>query len=239
MKLKDHYRAYRYRFLLDTDEIRFLRKVVPKDSLAIDIGAHKGGYTYWIKRCVGKNGQVVAFEPQPALFEQLKKTYSNSEVVQCHQMALSSKAGELELFVPGKKSSSPGATLEERNEEGLKVKTQVTTLDDFFGQEKRALSLIKIDVEGHEWKVLLGGEELIMIKRPALIIEAEERHVDYPLGRFFNYIEERLGYKGHFIYKSRKTPVSDFKKDVHQKQEGERFWALKDYVNNFLFIPHQ
>jgi len=31
-------------------------------------------------------------------------------------------------------------------------------------------------------------------------------------------------------------PIKEFNSEIHQKQEGKRYWANKNYVNNFMFI---
>ena len=68
MQLKEYfklmYRAWKYRLRSDKNEIRFLLETIKKGSVTFDVGAHKGGYTYWMKKAVGKNGKVIAFEPQ-------------------------------------------------------------------------------------------------------------------------------------------------------------------------------
>ena len=40
---------------------------------AIDIGAHKGAYTYWMSKYVGNEGRVFSFEPQREIYEILKR----------------------------------------------------------------------------------------------------------------------------------------------------------------------
>ena len=61
------YRAWRYRLVIDADEIRYLRRTVLPADQVIDAGAHKGGYSYWLSKFVGRSGHVTAFEPQPEL----------------------------------------------------------------------------------------------------------------------------------------------------------------------------
>ena len=41
-------------------------------NIAVDIGAHKGAYTYWMSKYVGEKGKVFSFEPQPQLNKQLR-----------------------------------------------------------------------------------------------------------------------------------------------------------------------
>jgi FkbM family methyltransferase len=61
---------------VDPAEIRFVRKSLQAGQVAVDIGCHKGGYTYWMRRAVGPSGAVYAFEPQPKQVAYLRNTFS-------------------------------------------------------------------------------------------------------------------------------------------------------------------
>src|SRR5262245_33698247 len=61
------YRAWRYRLLVERPGVHFVREHLKPGQLALDIGAHKGAYLYWMQRAVGCAGRVVAYEPQPEL----------------------------------------------------------------------------------------------------------------------------------------------------------------------------
>jgi hypothetical protein len=59
-KFKLYHRAFQYWFRDDPAEIRYLQSRLKKGDVAIDIGAHKGGYTFWMRRLVGSSGRVIA-----------------------------------------------------------------------------------------------------------------------------------------------------------------------------------
>ena len=80
LRLRLLYRAYRYRWKNDPAEIAFVRAHVRPGSIALDVGAHKGGYTYWLAHGVGPNGHVYAFEPQPRLAAALRASLDPSRV---------------------------------------------------------------------------------------------------------------------------------------------------------------
>ena len=101
-KTKYLYRAYKYRYRDDVDELKYLVNNISKGYFALDVGAHKGGYLHWIRKGVGTKGKVVAFEPQPSLFEYLsdmKQAY-RYENLTLHHAGLSSEEGELDLYIP-------------------------------------------------------------------------------------------------------------------------------------------
>ena len=112
-KIKFIYRARRYRHLLDRPEIAFTLSNLRDNYCALDIGAHKGAYTYWMHKAVGPNGRVFAFEPQIELADYLKRMIiiMGMENVIVEHLAISSNVGHSILTIPGD-SPSPGATLE-------------------------------------------------------------------------------------------------------------------------------
>src|SRR5947209_20546565 len=111
------YRAYRYRFRVDPAEIRFVRRSLRPGQVAVDIGCHKGAYTYWMRRSVGPSGVVYAFEPQPKQAAYLREAFSsmNYDNVVLVPMAVSDKCGQMPLYVPA--NSTHAASLEARSEE--------------------------------------------------------------------------------------------------------------------------
>jgi hypothetical protein len=50
--------------------------------------------------------------------------------------------------------------------------------------------------------------------------------------------------RGWFILRGALRPVAEFRIELHQKQQGERFWDAPDYCNNFIMktalaaVPH-
>ena len=113
MKARFLYRAWKARFRGERGEIRaLLERLAPGDA-AVDVGANKGAYLYWMRRAVGPGGSVIAFEPQPGLARYLedvraRMAWQNVSIRDC---ALSDSSGRRVLHVPGWENS-PGASLE-------------------------------------------------------------------------------------------------------------------------------
>jgi len=204
--------------------------------VAVDVGAYKGGYTYWMRRAVGPDGRVIAFEPQRAAAEYLREcvrafAWLNVTV---REEALSSSPGERELRVPGS-GPSPGASLLGAS---LPVgsgsyEVRLETLDRCLAalQPRPSVSFVKCDVEGHEVDVFRGAEETLLRDRPLLLFECEARHDPArPVTDVFAYLE-RLGYRGFFFWRGELHDVAEFRVAVHQV--GGR----RPYANNFAFVP--
>ena len=233
--LKWIYRAFRYRWRLERQEIRLLLQNLNPGDVGIDVGAHKGAYTYWMSRAVGEQGRVFAFEPQPGLATALqrlaaRRRFSNVVV---ENLGLSSKPGTLTLNVPGD-ASSPGASFENRVDgpPGQSYPVAVTTLDDYFtARPDCSVQLLKCDAEGHELEVFRGGAELLSAHRPCLLFECERRHrKSGRVEEVFEYLEA-LGYRGFFIQRNGPQDIDLFDPQRHQAQSG-----TPGYVNNFLFL---
>ncbi|HEY3393902.1 MAG TPA: FkbM family methyltransferase [Lacipirellulaceae bacterium] len=257
-KLRYLYRAYRYRYRVDPAELRFVRDSLRRGQVAVDVGCHKGAYTYWMRRRVGSSGAVFAFEPQPRQVAYLHDlfhvmTYDNVVLV---PKALSDRIGQLPLHVPSGNGKTHGATLEQRAwsvEGGVKRMlsdsllsapcsppvVDVTTLDAFFAEQPRGPDFLKIDVEGHESAVLSGGRQTLERYRPRLLIECEARHrPDGDVRAVFNFLES-LGYQGTFFHDGRRRAIVDFDPAVHQRIDPQSQHLPRGYVNNFAFEVSQ
>jgi len=70
-----------------TEEEKFLANIDLKGQTVFDVGAFTGLFTMFFARAVGKNGKVVAFEPNPSLCNKIKENsllnnFGNVEVKQ-------------------------------------------------------------------------------------------------------------------------------------------------------------
>lgn len=229
-------RALRARWRDQRAEIRETLRLLRPGDTAVDIGAHKGAYLYWMRRAVGPGGRVFAFEPQPSLHAYLDDLVSalGWANVALSPLALSDRKGEATIHVPAAAGeSSPGASLEKQSGYGIAVRTD--TLDSVL-DGKGMPRFIKCDVEGHELAVFRGAARTLERHGPALLFECEARHLSaHTMQDVFRFLLD-LGYSGEFFAGGRLRPLAEFDPSVHQRREGERYWDRKDYSNNFLFV---
>ncbi len=227
------FRAWRYRLKLDAAEIRYLLRNVGPGTTAVDIGAHKGAYTYWLRRAVGRRGHVYAFEPQAELARALARAVAASgpRNVTVENLAVSDRPGEVTMTLPAGRSAC-GATLEPREHVRASFTVRTVTLDEYFERTSGPLGFVKCDVEGHELSVFRGAERILAAHRPILMFECEKRH--RPTGSVedvFRHLEAR-GFAGWFFRDGVLTPVAEFDPETHQRSPDR-----KPYVNNFVFTP--
>jgi len=218
-------------------ELHLLPFVVNQERAAIDVGAHVGIYTYFLKRYVPR---CFAFEPNPLLFRDLTELqFDGVEVYHC---AVSDRFGSVRLLVPidehGDEQDGLG-TLNDTNcfgERRMSVyDVTARTLDDFG---LPSIGFIKIDVEGHELEVLNGATHIIERDWPNFLIEAEERHRHGTVTSCARFLHG-FGYRGYFLYEGRLTSISNFNPIIHQNENAVGFGEKipgKVYINNFFFF---
>lgn len=187
-------------------------------ATAVDIGAHRGIYSYWMHRAVGPRGRVVAFEPQPEMQAELdraKRSFdlSNLEIV---PRGLSSAAGSNRLIRDPAhtggahlqrtgSTQSAGAALRPAEEA---IEISVTTLDEHFADYGGPpVAFIKCDVEGHEVAVFQGARRLLEQSRPTLLVEVHDRHVRE--GSLFRLLDG-WGYEATFPLRGELVPMSEY-----------------------------
>src|SRR5947209_17303019 len=82
-------------------EVHELPNLVKPDSVAIDVGAHIGDYTYSLCKCVGPAGRVIAIEPIPDLAKMLARaTRTLGLPVTVLSCAVSDAPGHADLLIP-------------------------------------------------------------------------------------------------------------------------------------------
>jgi FkbM family methyltransferase len=228
------YRAWNYRFRVEPSEIAFLLACVQRGQAVVDVGAHKGAFTYWLHKAVGTSGSVHSFEPQPELSTYLShaKHIVGLDNVTVVPAGVSHRSGAMELSRRSDQPS-PGATLVPNHEShAATMQVLVHSLDDYFRDHpSRPISFIKCDVEGHEYEVFQGAQQLLVKDRPVLMFECEQRHLrDRQTHQVFTYLQD-IGYEGKCFFRGQTHPLERSQKDQHQDPLAD------DYINNFCFTP--
>ena len=168
-------------FVTDEPEYKLLHELIAPGDWVIDVGANVGHYTKRLSELVGKNGRVIAFEPVPATFSILSANtqhfaYPNTSLIEA---AVSDKLDTVGMSMPSFETGLVNyyeAKLTPTKECAFSVLT--ISLDSLCINQP--ISLVKIDVEGHERQVIKGMQELINADHPTLIVETgNEELIDY------------------------------------------------------------
>lgn len=132
---------------------------LPAGGVFWDLGAHAGYHTLKAAGVVGRQGQVIAVEPDPTICaicrEQLALNgVSNTVVIQA---AVSDTGGEVTLLRDSEDSRT--SSIDAVAGEGDPLVVPATTLDE-LAERHPAPDFVKMDVEGAEVLALPGGEKL-------------------------------------------------------------------------------
>lgn len=192
----------------EPETIRFMVKSMGSGSV-VQSGAYFGDFLPALgKAC---KGNVYSFEPNTNNWVHASKTIEINKLdnVTVDNVALSDKDGEVTIRIAKNKISIGGGShVIDGDKEGYdyqKIKT--VKLDDVI---KDNISIIQLDVEGHEEQALRGGLKTIEKCKPILIVENK------PTDEFFIKYLQPLGYR----YNNRKLHMNFI---IHTSEHNLRF----------------
>jgi FkbM family methyltransferase len=187
-----------YKALFEAGDIRLLASLIPRGGTVIDVGANIGFFTRHFANWVGETGRVLAIEPDELNLRRLNHMvlrHRLGKVVETIQAVAAESAGTLKLKL---NPLNPGD--HRIAEEGVSVRA--VCLDGLLAERHwPAVSLVKIDVQGAEERVLLGARQLLENFHPALFIEIDDpilRSMGSSAERIFQHLSG-FGYRIHRI----------------------------------------
>ena len=167
---------------LGTWELYFaqtLKFYVKRGFVCYDIGGYKGYYAGVMALSGAKD--VFIFEPMPSNADSIKQLIAlNPKLpIDLHQIAISDISGEAEFkFMIEDTMGKLTKSSFEKDISSEKVsKVVCKSLDDFISAGYSEPDFIKIDVEGAEDFVLKGGINLLIRKKPILLIEIHSSEI--------------------------------------------------------------
>lgn len=152
----------------EAPNVRQVVRVLRPGQVFYDVGAHVGYYTLLAARLVGERGRVVAFEPVARNLALLRRhlRLNGLRNVEVRPVAVGSAPGAVGFAYDPREHSTGRLAATVGN-----LHVQVTTLDVTVEVDGAAVpDLIKIDVEGAEYDVLVGAQRLLERHRPQLLL---------------------------------------------------------------------
>jgi FkbM family methyltransferase len=175
-------------------ELEVLRAFAVPGTTVIDIGANLGTHTLTLAREVGPDGRVLAIEPQRSIFALLAHNVRSNGLTNVELLRVCAGAENGTAVVPDVDLNlhfNFGGVLPQYGEASEGESVAVVPLDLF---NVANVSLMKIDVEGSEARVLAGAAQTIDSQRPVVYFEANSLEDAAPALRF---VHER-GYTTFF-----------------------------------------
>jgi FkbM family methyltransferase len=204
------------RKLIRQEAVEELRKFVAPGDVAIDIGAHTGDTTVPMALAVGREGCVLALEPNPYVFPVLQKNSelnpSKTTIVPL-MIAATPEAGDFyfEYSDPGFCNGGLHDGISRwRHGHAFKLRVRGENLQSYMAAHFPALvpriRFLKVDAEGYDYHVLASLKELIAAQRPFIkaevfkLLNLAQRERLYDLWAELGYdvflVESDAGYLG-------------------------------------------
>ncbi len=180
--------------LWDEEPIALRNFDVKPGEVFFDVGASD---SYWTVYAATRGALVYAFEPSIPQFRILNESLIKEAVFEqcrCFMMGLDKVDRVRTLEAWYESWGGPGFDVSE----DCRVQTRFIPMD-FFLPELKRLDWVKIDVEGGEFDVMQGGQELIDKYRPSFIIEnhqgvpriGEWMRANHIVEKIYDFLRER------------------------------------------------
>lgn len=163
--------------------------ILPKSEgdLFFDIGANRGQSVLSI-RAYRKEARIISFEPNPLIYEMTQRRFANDPLLTIENYGLGAQPGSITLYIPtyrglvydGNASCSRAVAIDYLGPETLyffnpdlvKIEEKICSIRtlDSLGQQP---SFIKIDVEGFEYDVIMGGLATLRRHEPVVMFERQ------------------------------------------------------------------
>lgn len=151
-----------YTKLPEFKELEFLKDVLNKNDIFLDIGANIGIFSLVAASKI-TSGKIYAFEPFPDVYDKLSENIRLNDLghlIKVVKKVVSDKSGKEEFLLEDKSETASIVNRTNRNLAFKKIPS--IKLDDFISAEHlQYIDLVKIDVEGAEFKVLKGFSDYI------------------------------------------------------------------------------
>ncbi len=172
-------------------------KILKKGDVVVDVGANIGLTTIRASKLIGPKGTIYAIEAMPSTFEILKFNILLNKLtnVVCLNEALADYIGSTKIFHNLEINRGSASLYSDKKLGGVEVK--VNTLDAFVTtQGIKTIDFIKIDIEGAEYSMLMGGSNFFENHKPIICVEfSKEVKSNYPSDLIFDVLKHNYSYR--------------------------------------------
>jgi len=214
---------------------QYVQQTLRPGMVAVDVGANIGYFSFLMAHLVGRQGRVHAFEPYPGYIDRMcaSLAVNDFEQIELHQVALSDRWGTQTLYKG--LASARMCRWSHSDPAFSKVHDTVTVacmpFDDYAREGLDRLDLMKIDVDGHEMKVLQGARGTIERYKPAVVIELYEEALR-DAGSSVDEVLDFFDGRGFVVFSEKGQPL-DLRKLSQQAA------ARPKVSTNVVFRPRQ
>lgn len=156
----------------------FMRDVVaslaPTETVFLDVGANIGNHSLFMSK---HTSVVHAFEPYKPARNSLKNKITLNQIknIIVHPVGLSNKKETIPFYPPNISNLGTGSFEKEYYDDNKQTAVSLEVVigdEEIYKHNIHDISLIKIDVEGHECRVIEGLRHTLESNRPVVIFES-------------------------------------------------------------------
>ena len=169
----------------------------------IDIGCFQGTTSlFFHKELKGVN--IIGFEANPSVCETAVQSTSAHSTIKIENYALSDFCGVTEFYITDNQVSSSLNAVADGDQRFNTVrveKVKTITLDNYLKDQSKSdekILAIKLDVQGHELKVLEGAKNTL--KNTLFVLTEMSNHDSYKGGANYYQVDELLRQKGFKLH---------------------------------------
>lgn len=178
---------------------RLLQQHLKPGMTVVDVGSNIGYYALLESRLIEPGGKVIAIEPVPQNFAQLRENIraNGRENIEIHQLAIAERSGTLPMYLSGRSNwhslrPTPAART---------CNVIVSTLDDFLSRVAAdSVDLVRMDVEGYEIEIIKGMQRTLDLYCPLLLVELHPDLVGAKAIVEYLRILDAMGYMPEFVF---------------------------------------
>lgn len=211
---------------------RVLSKFLKEEDTFVDIGANIGYFTVLGASLVGDKGKVIAIEPNPDNIQLIYASIVKNEFKNVSVLPYAASDGEsiFEMII----GSSNGHIVNTKEANQYSVFAQSIILDEHLAKYQN-INVVKIDVEGHELRVIKGFKKILKKFLPTIVTEFHPKALrEFGGNEPEEYLSELFK-----LYNSVSIILSDgnFKKCWNYNEIIE-YWIEVNKINNMGDMMH-
>lgn len=204
----------------EPESVDWIKKNIKKGDVVIEVGANVGAHSLLIAKQIYPNGFVHLFEPADYAYNKLNENLNLNPILKLHTKVYKTLLSDdiydfNNLKIRSSWIFNKTKEIEDKMDQSLNGKSE--SLDNLF-QNIKKLDVIKIDVDGFDFKVLKGSENLIKKFKPKIFVELN----DVQLRANGNTVKDILNFMKKY----------DYKGTLEQKVEVKSYEQVMDIINS-------